>query len=391
MKSPVFKQLMQAICFDKFKKVVSKYGGDKYSKTFSSWDHLQLMIYFQMAGRTSIRDVINSLKSKTKDLYHSGLAVPSRNNLSYQNSNRDYRIFESTFYFLKDKLSGRTALSRRSKFRFKMQVKSFDSSTITLCKSLCEWAKFRRNKSGIKMHTLLNNETQIPDFMEITEARGHDSKGLWKIPIEANTIYVLDRAYLCLKWLYSVVLGDSHFVMRLKTNTRFRVLKRFEVRKVNKERGVILDQEIKFTGTKKDDYPVSLRRIKFKHFESGKIFNFITNNFELSAFTISEIYKDRWQVELFFKKIKQNLKIKKFIGLSENAVQIQIWAAHIVLLLFEYAKFLSRASLGLKEFLSIIQPNIFSMKRFESLLHLTDWKDKILNQNSTIQQYMLFG
>ena len=240
------------------------------------------------------------------------------------------------------------------------------------------------------MHTVLNNETQLPDFMEITEARGHDSKGLWKIPLEQNTIYVLDRAYLCLKWLYSVVLSNSHFVMRLKTNTKIKVIKRFEVSEVNKGRGVILDQEIKFTGAKKDDYPISLRRIKFKHFETGKIFNFITDNFSLSAFTISEIYKDRWQVELFFKKIKQNLKVKKFIGLSENAVQIQIWTALIMLLLFEYAKFLSRASLGLKEFLSIIAQNIFSTKHLESLLHLTEWDNRILKQNCTNQQFMLF-
>ena len=393
MKIPVFKQLMQAISSNEFQNIVSKYAGDKYSKNFSSWDHLQLMIYFQLAGRTSIRDVINSLKSIGSDLFHSNLKVPSRNNLSHQNSKRDYRIFRDTFYKLKDKLSGISALSKRSRFKFSMPVKSFDSSTISLCKDLFEWAKFRKNKSGIKMHTLLNNETKVPDFMEITEARGHDgkpSKGLWKIPIEENTIYVLDRAYLCLKWLYSVVLSNSHFVMRLKTNTKFKVIKRFEVSEVNKGRGVILDQEIKFTGTKKDDYPISLRRIKFKHFETGKVFNFITDNFSLSAFTISEIYKDRWQVELFFKNIKQNLKVKKFIGLSENAVQIQIWTALIMLLLFEYAKFLSRASLGLKEFLSIIAQNIFSMKRVESLLHFTEWTDRILKQNCTTQQFMLF-
>lgn len=342
---------------------------------------------------TSLRDVISSLKSKAKDLYHSGLVVPSRNNLSAQNSKRDYRIFQKTFYTLKNKLSAYSSVSNRNKFKFSETVKSFDSSTISLCKDLFGWASFRKNKSGIKMHTLLNNETQIPDFMAITEARGHDGKpikGLWKIPLEKNTIYVLDRAYLCLKWLYSVVLNKSSFVMRLKTNTKYRVLKRFEVNETNKKRGVILDQEIKFTGAKKGDYPIPLRRIKFKHFESGKEFNFITDNFELSPFTISEIYKDRWQIELFFKKIKQNLKIKKFIGLSENAVQIQIWTALIVLLLFEYAKFLSGASLGLKEFLSIIQPNIFSKKRFESLLHLTDWEERVLNQNSTIQQFTLF-
>ena len=390
MKSPVFKQLMQVISIDKFKTMADKYGGDKYCKTFSSWDHLQIMIYFQLAGRTSIRDVINSLKSKATDLYHTGLVVPSRNNLSHQNSNRDYKIFQDTYYSVKEKLRGISALSRRRKFKFNMSLKSFDSSTVSLCKELFEWAKFRKNKSGIKMHTLLNNETQVPDFIAITEARGHDVKGLWKIPIEENTIYVLDRAYLCLKWLYSVVSMGSHFVMRLKTNTQYRIIKRFKVTDMNKKKGVILDHEIKFTGAKKDDYPESLRRIKYKHFESGKVFDFITDNFSLSAFTICEIYRDRWQVELFFKKIKQNLKIKRFIGLTENAVQIQIWTALIVLLIFEYAKYLSRTSIGLKEFLSIIQPNIFSRKRFESLLHFTEWNAQILNQNCTIQQFTLF-
>lgn len=390
MKSSVFQQLMQVISLGKFQKTVHKYSGDKYSKSFKSLDHLKLMVYFQLAGRTSIRDVINSLKSKTEDLYHNSIKVPSRNNLSHQNLNRDYRIFKDTFYDVKERLSGISALSQRKKFKFDIPVKSFDSSTISLCKNLFEWAKFRKNKSGIKMHTLLNNETGVPDFLAITEARGHDSKGLWKIPIEENTIYVLDRAYLCLKWLYSVVLKNSHFVMRLKSNTKYRLVKHFKVNETNKKRGVILDQEIKFIGAKNNDYPLSLRKIKFKHFESGQTFEFITDNFALSPFTISEIYKDRWQIELFFKKIKQNLKIKKFIGLSENAVQVQIWTALIVLLLFEYAKFLSRASLGLKEFLSIIQPNLFSRKRFESLLHLTAWNERILNRNCTIQQFTLF-
>lgn len=390
MKSPVFKQLMQAIPYGKFKTIVNKYSGDRYSKNFSSWNHLQLMIYFQLACRTSLRDVITSLKSKAKDLYHSGLVVPSRNNLSHQNSKRDYRIFQETFYSLKAELCGKSALSPRRKFKFNFSVKSFDSSTISLCKALFEWAKFRKTKSGIKMHTLLNNDTQVPDFVAITEARGNDIKGLWKIPLQANTIYVLDRAYLCFKWLYSVVSVGSHFVMRLKKKVKFTILRRFKVSQLNKNRGVILDQEIKFTGAKKGNYPISLRRIKFKHFESGKIFDFITDNFSLSAFTICEIYKDRWQVELFFKKIKQNLKVKRFIGLSENAVQIQIWSALIVLLLFEFAKFLSRTSMGLKEFLSIIQPNLFSMKRFESLLNFTEWNDKISKRNCTTQQYSLF-
>lgn len=391
MKSLVFKQITQAISYEGFKKITIKYGGDRYSKVFSSWNHMMVMLYAQIAGKSSLRDIIHSLQSRASSMYHMGFGKISRNNLSHQNGRRDYRIFEETYYMMKNKLLNTFSLSNGKKFKFKQHLKSIDSTTISLCKSLYEWAKFRKTKSGVKMHTVLDHKAQVPDFIAISNARCNDANGLNQIPIQDNSIYVLDRAYLCLKWLYSVVLSYSHFVIRLKSNTKYAIVKRNRVSKHNRKKGVILDHEIRFTGTKKDDYPITLRRVKYKDPETGEKYDYITDNFHLSPFTIAEIYRDRWQIELFFKKIKQNLKIKRFYGLSENAVRIQIWIAMIVVLLYEWCKYLSGVKMGLKEFLSRIQPNLFSVRRIDSILNFYNNGGKDNLNQGTIQQLGLPG
>jgi len=390
MKSLVFKQVVQAISYNSFQKIAKKYGGDRYTKVFSSWNHLMVMIYSQIAGKTSIRDIIHSLQTRTNNLYCMGIGKLSRNNLSHQNSRRDYRIFEESYYMVKDKLVDTFSLSNGKKFKFKQHLRSIDSTTISLCKSLYDWAKFRKTKSGVKMHTVLNHRTQVPDFVAISNARCNDAKGLNRIPIHGNSIYVLDRAYLCLKWLYSVVQANSHFVIRLKTNTKFSVVKSKHVSKYHRQKGIILDQEIRFTGTKKDDFPRTLRRVKYRDPDSGEVYDYITDNFHLSPFTIAEIYRDRWSIELFFKKIKQNLKIKSFLGYSENAVRIQIWIALIVVLLYEWSKYQSSVKMGLKEFLSRIGPNLFSAKSLDGILNNLNKCEKVIYHESTIQQLGLF-
>jgi hypothetical protein len=193
MKSPVFKQIVQVISYEKFQKIVAKYAGDRYKKTFSSWNHLAILLYAQIAGKTSLRDIINSLESRMSNLYHMGIFKTSRNNLSHQNTNRDYRIFEETYYATRTALLNSTSIVNGKDFKFKHDLKSIDSTTISLSQSVYKWADFRKNKAGIKMHTVLGHKSQTPEFIEITNARCNDAKALIKIPVTPNSIYVMDR------------------------------------------------------------------------------------------------------------------------------------------------------------------------------------------------------
>lgn len=196
---------------------------------------------------------------------------------------------------------------------------------------------------------------------------------------------------MCFKWLFAIVSAGSHFVIRLKINTQIKLVKRNPVSISNKKKGIRFDHEIKFTGAKKNDYPITLRHVKYRDPETGEIYNYITDNFSLSPFTIAEIYRDRWQIELFFKKVKQNLKIKHFLGLSENAVLIQIWVAMIIILIYEWHKHLSSKKMGLKEFLSRIQLNIFSRKLLNDVLKPELEKVVKLNPAHNVNQLRLFG
>jgi len=369
MKSILFKQITQAISYPQFQKVVNKFNGDKYSKLFSSWNHLMVLLYGQLAGRTSLRDIIHSLQSNASNMYHMGIRSVSRNNLSHQNNKRDHRIFEQFYYLLRHQFINKFNPTTGNKFKFKKELKSIDSTTISLCKSLYGWAKYRKAKSGIKIHLVLDHKSRTPEFIKVTNAVENDAKPLNEIPIKSNSIYVQDRAYLCLKWLFAIVSVGSHFVIRLKTNTQIKLIKRNPVSASHRKKGICFDHEIKFTGSKKNDYPKTLRHIKYKDPETGEVYNYITDNFSLSPFTIAEIYRDRWQIELFFKKIKQNLKIKHFLGLSENAILIQLWVAMIIVLLFEWNKHSSSVKMGLKEFLSRIQMNLFSRKSIVNILN----------------------
>jgi hypothetical protein len=389
MKSPVLKQVMQALSYDKFKKIVGDHWGDRYSKSFNSWSHLHVMIIFQITGRTSIRDLVNYIKVHSSLLYHCGIISISKSNLSHNNATRPYEIFERFYYSTLEDFRNKLPNHKKKKFKLKKKIKSIDSSTISLCKPLYEWATFRKNKGGIKLHTSLDNDSGIPDFISIGEAKTNDAKGVWAIPILPGCIYAVDRAYLCLKWLNKVILANSHFVIRLKKNTKYEIVKPRKVSSENKKKGVISDQEIKFIGTKKEDYTGKLRMVEFIDIETGKKFKFITDNFKLSPYTIAEIYKNRWQIELFFKKIKQNLKIKSFIGRTENSVKIQIWIAMIVLLLHEFSNWLSMTQLSLKEFLSKVCGNLFSLRRLEEILN-SSLRNKCKTKMNCTQQVFSF-
>jgi hypothetical protein len=321
----VFAQLTSFLPQRVFDKFVSKYSGNKYIKHFTCWNQLLCMVFGQLTNRNSLRDLIVILDAHSNKTYHLGFGKSvTKSNLAKANEKRNSKIFEEFAYFLIDIAQEKL---KNDDFEIKGKVYAFDSSTIDLCLGVFWWAKFRKTKGGIKLHTLYDITTKIPVFIHITEATVHDINAMDVIPYEVGAYYIFDRGYVDFKRLYKISTLSSFFVVRAKSNLKF---KRMYSNKVNKENGVKVDQIGNLTGFYvSKDYPDKIRRIKFYDSESKRNFTFLTNNTDLTAEQIALLYKNRWQVELFFKWIKQHLKVKSFWGTSENAVRIQIYSAII--------------------------------------------------------------
>ena len=321
----VFSQLTEFLPRRIFDRMVAEHNGNKYVKHFTCWNQLLCMVFGQLTIRDSLRDLITVIEAHSPKSYHLGFEKSvTRSNLAKANEKRNSKIFEEFAYCLID-----IARRKRSNddFEVKGKVYAFDSSTIDLCLSVFWWAKFRKTKGGIKLHTLFDITTQIPAFIHITAATVNDMNAMDVIPYEAGTHYVFDRGYVNYQRLYRIARLQAYFVVRAKANLKFR---RMYSKKTDRSTGVLCDQLGKLTGFYvSKDYPDKLRRVKFHDQETGRTFVFLTNNNELSALEIALLYKNRWQVELFFKWIKQHLKIKSFWGTSENAVRIQIYTAII--------------------------------------------------------------
>jgi hypothetical protein len=278
----------------------------------------------------------------------------SRINLSHALKKRPYEIFEKMFYKLLLKLQSERLPIGDKRFRFKMPVKIIDSTTIGLCLSLFNWAKFRKTKGGIRLHVMYDSKEQIPDFMIFSDAKKHDIKAINEMPINQDSIYVMDKGYFCYKFFEKININKAYFVIRTKTNTQYKILER----KKKTHKRIKADWIVKVSSLKLEEYPYQLRVIRYYDEEKKKTYEYVTNNFKLSAKTIADIYKARWDIELFFKWMKQNLKIKTFIGTSENAVRIQIWIAMIAYLLIEYIRFKSRTTFSLLKTFRILKDNI---------------------------------
>ena len=318
----VFAQLVSFLNRSKFNRIVSKYKGDKYVKHFSCWNQLLVLMFGQLSNRESLRSLIVALDAHYSKCYHLGMGKNvSRSSLARANQDRDYHIFEEYAYYLVNQAREKKA---ENIFNLGGNVYAFDSTTIDLCLSVFWWAKFRRNKGGIKIHTLYDVETQIPTFFHITEASMHDSKAMKEIPYEPDSYYIFDRAYNNFKMLYKIHQIGAYFVIRAKRNLKYKSLKW----KSRLPKNVLSDQTIELTGFyPKQYYAGSLRLVRYWDEEQQREFIFLTNAIHISAPQVAELYKNRWQVELFFKWLKQHLKIKKFWGTTENAVRIQIYAA----------------------------------------------------------------
>lgn len=318
----VFAQLVSFLNRSKFNRIVSKYKGDKYVKHFSCWNQLLVLMFGQLSNRESLRSLIVALDAHYSKCYHLGMGKNvSRSSLARANQDRDYHIFEEYAYYLVNQAREKKA---ENIFNLGGNVYAFDSTTIDLCLSVFWWAKFRRNKGGIKIHTLYDVETQIPTFFHITEASMHDSKAMKEIPYEPGSYYIFDRAYNNFKMLYKIHQIGAYFVIRAKRNLKYKSLKW----KRRLLKNVLSDQTIELTGFyPKQYYAGSLRLVRYWDEEQQRELIFLTNAIHISALQVAELYKNRWQVELFFKWLKQHLKIKKFWGTTENAVRIQIYAA----------------------------------------------------------------
>ncbi|MFA7104805.1 MAG: IS4 family transposase [Dysgonamonadaceae bacterium] len=347
----VFAQLVAFLDRNKFNYIVRKYDGDKYVKHFTCWNQLLALMFGQLSNRESLRDLIIALEAHNSKCYHLGMGRNvSKSSLSRVNQDRDYRIFEEFAYYLVN-----VARQKRVTDIFKLDgsVYAFDSTTIDLCLAVFWWAKFRRNKGGIKVHTLYDLETQIPAFFHITDAATHDSKAMKEIPYEPGSYYVFDRAYNNFKMLYKIHQIGAYFVVRAKINLQYRVIKW----KRRLPKNVLSDATIELTVFYPIQYyPEPLRLVKYWDEEQKREFVFMTNAMHISSLLVAELYKNRWQIELFFKWLKQHLKIKKFWGTTENAVRIQIYAAicaYCLVAIVQHDMKLDRSTYEILQILSI--------------------------------------
>jgi FOG: Transposase and inactivated derivatives len=367
----VFAQLTQFLPQRIFDTIVSRYNGDKHIRHFSCWNQMLCMLFGQLTHRDSLRDLIVVLEAHSRKSYHLGLGKSvTRSNLSKANEKRNYRIFEEFAYHL---ISIARKKNFNSDFEIKGQVYAFDSSTIDLCLSVFWWATFRKKKAGIKLHTLYDVVTHIPAFIHITEATVNDMNAMDVIPYQTGAYYVFDRGYVDYARLYRITLHEAYFVVRAKSNLKFN---RMYSLKVDKTTGVLCDQIGKLSGIQTvKQYAKKIRRVKYHDFETNRTFVFLTNNMDLTALQIALLYKNRWQVELFFKWIKQHLKVKSFWGTSENAVRIQIYSAIITYCLVAIVRAELKIDRSTYEILQVIGISLLDKTPINKLFINTDYKN----------------
>ena len=362
----VIKQLLEYLPRYEFNLCVNRYRGEHWAKKFSTYDQFLCLAYAQIAGRESLRDIETCLNSHKEKLYHIGFRGDvSRTTLADANERRDWRIFQDFGQVLIGSAQ-RLYQSESIAIELKQTLYAFDSTTIDLCLSLFPWAEFRKAKAAVKIHTLIDLRGPIPTWIAITTGKVHDVRMLDEMPVTKDAFYAMDKGYIDFARLYAIHQQGAFFVIRAKDNLK---CKRLYSQPKNKAAGIRADQIITLVTQKsKKGYPERLRRVSFIDKERNKRLVFLTNNFEIPAETVAAVYKQRWQVELFFKWIKQHLRIKSFIGTSVNAVKSQIWVALCIYLLVAITKKKLGISCSLYTFLQIIEVNLFEKKSISSLV-----------------------
>ena len=368
----IFGQILKTIDRNVFHKLVVKHGSDKHSKGFNSWDHFVSMIFCQLALAKSLREICDGLRSCAGKIAHLGMfRLPTKSNLSYVNAHRSSEFFEGIFYSLLTKMQAEQ-FPRKKKFRFKHKLYSYDATTIDLCLSIFDWAHYRKTKGAVKLHLLLDHDGYLPTFANITDGKTHEVNMARELKLAPGSIIALDRGYNDYKLFNDWTEAGVCFVTQMKTNAVYDVI---EIRTVPTNKNIISDETIQLTGyAAQKECPVPLRKVVVWDDINNKEIVLLTNNFKLVASTISAIYKDRWEIELFFKTVKQNLRIKTFIGTSANAVKIQIWTALIAILLLKYMKFKSKLTWAVSNLVALIRLNLFVY------VDLYSWLDNPFNQ-----------
>ena len=377
----IFSQILKLVPRHEFETLAKQHHSGRSFRTASRWSQFVTLAMAQLAGRISLRDIVENVSAQAHRLYHLGSAKLTRSNLSRINEDKPYALYEALAGKLLNRCQG---MAPGHKFRFKNPLYSLDASTIDLCLSVFPWASFRSTKGAIKLHVGLNHDGYLPEFVTITEGKTSDVEMGRTLTFPSGSIVVVDRGYNDYDWYNQLTEKGIFFVTRLKANAQYRVINR---QPVLKNKGLTSDQTIRLTSIQAaKKCPSRLRRVGYRDIDTGKHYIFLTNNFKLAARTIADIYKARWQVELFFKWIKQNLKIKSFIGTSKNAVMTQIWIAMCVYLLLAFIKFQSRMNKTMQQILRLLQLNLFEKRDLMALLRGDPHN---LNHSSHIQMSLL--
>ena len=368
--STLLNQLLQFLPQSEFEKAIKRYNSDRYVKYFKTKTLFVVHLYAQIRKKDSLRDIICGLEQHQNSWYHIGLEKLKRSTISDANKRVPYQVYETLFYAMLKRCG---CLTQKTKFKFKNPLYALDSSVIDLCLSVFDWAKFRRAKGGIKLHCLFDLKTQIPSFNVITTAKKADVKVAQEtsFPMIPDSIITFDRAYIDFSLFQAYEEASIFFVTRAKENLRFEFLGQQEI---PRKKGLQFDHIVQIKNPKqRQKYPGKLRLVGYFDHETNKTYLFLTNNFKLAAITIAQIYKARWQIELFFKWIKQNLKIKTFLGTSRNAVLSQIWVAMIYTLLLAYIKHQTHFSASILTLSRMIQESLFFRRHLIDILGLNSF------------------
>lgn len=369
----LFSQLLEQIPRTEFARIVKRYQGERHARGFSCWTQFVSMLFCQLAQADSLREICNGLACCLGKLVHVGVKnAPNKSTLSYANQHRSAEIYEALFWSLMERFRSMGQLGgRQHKFRFKNKLLSLDSTTISLCLEVFPWAKFRRAKGGVKAHVLLDHHDYMPSYVLITEARCHDSKILPLLRLTENSIIVMDRAYNHYQQFADWIAQGIFFVTRMKENAVYEII---EQRAVPQNRNILSDEIVRLTRAfAQSKCPHPLRRVVVWDEKNQRQIVLLTNHMQFGATTVANIYRERWQIELFFKTLKQNLKIKSFVGVNENALRIQIWTALIAMLILKWLHHLSKANWSLSILASMLRMNLFTYR------NLRDWLDDPMN------------
>ena len=353
----IFSQLLQLFPRVEFHQMVMETKSERNARGFSSWSQFVSMLFCQLGHALSLREISGGLRSCEGKLRHLGITAPSHSTLAYANQHRPWELYQKIYLKLYDRCRSQVSIGKK-KFRFKNKLVSMDSTTIDLCLTMFNWAHFRRAKGAVKLHLLLDHDGYLPSFAVVTEGNVPDIKIARQFSFEPGTIVVYDRGYDDYELFGRWTARGIYFVTRIKNNASFKHIRMNKIpltRNVHKDEYIKLKSKISF-----DKCPYILRHIMYYDRENHEWLDFLTNNLELGSSTIAAIYKERWQIELFFKAIKQNLKIKTFVGTSANAVKIQIWTALIAILILRFLQLRSRFSWSLSNLVALLRMNLFT-------------------------------